>query len=80
MIYYDSNADVLLLYVPGAVPDSFHAFKLGYDGSPTTTPSAVVGIHSPGGNYKHISFANGTYAPILLTTIPQQAQTLADCS
>ncbi len=62
LLYYDSRADVLLLDVPGQIPNSFHAFRVGYDASAGLAPRRAVGIHHPNGNVKRISYANNTCA------------------
>ncbi len=53
---------MLLLDVPGQIPNSFRAFRVGYDASAALAPRRAVGIHHPNGNVKRISYANNTCA------------------
>jgi hypothetical protein len=63
LLFYDSHADVLLLDIPGAIPDSFHAWKLGFDAA-AAVPKRALAIHHPVGNIKRISYANSSCGPL----------------
>ena len=61
LLFYDSKSDVLLLDIPGAIPDAFGAWKLGFDAR-TEVPQRAVVIHHPVGNIARISTANSSCA------------------
>ena len=60
LLFYDSRSDVLLLDVPGQLPNSFNSYRIGYDATAGLVPSRAVCIHHPSGNVKRISYANHT--------------------
>jgi hypothetical protein len=60
--FYDSSADILLLEVPGVIPDAVEPFRLGYDASTDAIPKRAVGIHHPNGDIARISYANARCA------------------
>ena len=62
LLFYDSHSDVLLLDIPGSIPDRFHAYSLGFDAR-DATPARALAIHHPAGNIKRISYANTSCAP-----------------
>ncbi len=64
LLFYDSHADVLLLDIPGSVPDHFNGYKIGFDAA-DATPNRAVAIHHPAGNIKRISYANTSCASAL---------------
>eukprot|EP00884_Botryococcus_braunii_P017836 jgi/Botrbrau1/4736/Bobra.0137s0008.1 len=57
--FYQRRVDVLILQILGGVSDYFQTYALGYDARPDYIPESVVGIHHPGGDVQHISFAIG---------------------
>ena len=60
LLFYDSRSDVLLLDVPGQLPNSFNSYRIGYDATAGLVPRRAVCIHHPSGNVKRISYANNT--------------------
>ena len=63
LLFYDSKSDVLLLDIPGAIPDAFGAWKLGFDAQDEVPDRALV-IHHPVGNIARISYANSSCGPL----------------
>lgn len=59
LVYYNTDSDILLLAVPGAIPDHFEAYHLGFDASINAIPTSAVVIHHPDGSPKSISYING---------------------
>ena len=50
---------MLLLDIPGSIPDAFRAYSLGFDAR-EATPARALAIHHPAGNIKRISYANSS--------------------
>ena len=64
MLFYNTDSDILLLAVPGAIPDHFQAYHLGFDASMNAVPTSAVVIHQPDGSPKSISYVNSRHAVI----------------
>ncbi|CAK0735256.1 hypothetical protein CVIRNUC_000551 [Coccomyxa viridis] len=60
MLFYNTDSDILLLAVPGAIPDHFQAYHLGFDASMNAVPTSAVVIHQPDGSPKSISYVNSS--------------------
>ena len=58
MLFYNTDSDILLLAIPGAIPDHFQAYHLGFDASMNAVPTSAVVIHQPDGSPKSISYVN----------------------
>ena len=58
LIYYNTDSDVLLLAIPGAIPDHYQAYHLGFDAAESAVPTSAVVIHHPDGAPKSISYVN----------------------
>lgn len=58
LIYYNTDSDILLLAIPGAIPDHYQAFHLGFDAAIDAVPTSAVVIHHPDGSPKSISYVN----------------------
>ena len=58
LIYYNTDSDVLLLAIPGAIPDHYQAYHLGFDAAVDAVPTSAVVIHHPDGSPKSISYVN----------------------
>ncbi len=62
LIYYNTDSDILLLSIPGAIPDHFQAYHLGFDAAIDAVPTSAVVIHHPDGSPKSISYVNSRYS------------------
>ena len=58
LIYYNTDSDILLLSIPGAIPDHYEAYHLGFDAAMNAVPTSAVVIHHPDGSPKSISYVN----------------------
>ena len=62
LLFYNTDSDILLLAVPGAIPDHYEAYHLGFDASMNAVPLSAVVIHHPDGSPKSISYVNSRCA------------------
>ena len=58
LIYYNEDSEILLLAIPGAIPDHFQAYHLGFDAGINAVPTSAVVISHPDGSPKVISYVN----------------------